>query len=175
MIEKALAIKGFMSEPELQWLAQRARESEVIVEIGCFYGRSTRALADNTKGKVYCIDPWPGAVWNIYGNIAISSGEFVFKKFQENLKDHIESSKVIVHRGIITDFPVKISPDFIFIDGDHLFEGFKTDLEWAIKIVKKGIISGHDYDNRDWPAVKELVDTHFPIIGREGYIWWAQK
>jgi Methyltransferase domain len=177
MLDKALSIKGFMSEPELQWLAERASESNTIIEIGSYYGRSARALADNTDGKVYCIDPWPGVLLNTYGKVAISSGQYVFEQFKRNLADHIESGKVTYHRGTVRDFPRTFveKADFVFIDGDHLFEPFRTDLEWAIQLVQSGIVSGHDYENVDWPAVKQLVDEHFPIIGRKGFIWWARK
>ncbi len=175
MIEKALSVKGYMSEPELQWLAERAVDAKVIVEIGCYYGRSTRALADNTEGKVYCIDPWPGAILNQYGKIAISSGNYVFQSFQNNLKDHINSGKVIVHRGTVKDFDLIDDADFIFIDGDHLKVPFEDDLEFAERLIKKGIISGHDYGNIDWPAVKQLVDKNYSKVNTEGFIWWTQK
>jgi len=171
MIENALEIKGYMSVAELQWLAERAAESKVIVEIGSYYGRSARALADNTRGKVYCIDPWPGPVLNEYGNIAISSGNFVFEQFKKNLGDHIQTGKVIFHRGTVEDFPFEIEPDFVFIDGNHLEKPFRTDLEFANKLVKKGVISGHDYENTDWPAVKKVVDETYPEIERKEFIW----
>jgi SAM-dependent methyltransferase len=173
MIEHALKTKGFMSEPELQWLAERAVESKVIVEIGCYYGRSTRALADNTKGRVYCIDPWPGPLLNQYGKIAVASGNYVYKQFLRSFDDYIKADKVIVHRGTVKDFPYDIEPDFIFIDGNHLEPAVQDDLKFALTILKHGIIAGHDYANPDWPAVKKLVDMTFPTIGTEGHIWWT--
>lgn len=177
MIERALHIKGFMSEPELQWLADRAREYNTIVEIGTYYGRSARALADNTNGKVYCIDPYPGILNNTFGKVAISSGEFVYKQAQHNLRDHIQSGKLVLHRGTVDDFPYQIEPDFVFIDGDHLEAPFLKDFNWMLSKVKKGMLSGHDYENVDWPAVKQIVDSTFPAdrIGKKGFIWWTKK
>jgi|SRR5215510_3720915 len=175
-LTNAVNIKGYMMENELEWLARTARDSKCIVEIGTYYGRSARAMADNTKGRIYCIDPYPGVVFYQNGVGAISSGNYVYKQAQKLLADHIDSGKLVIHRGTVTDFPFDIEPDFIFIDGDHVPEAFKIDLEWGEKkIAFGGILSGHDYDNVGWPAVKELVDARFPTIGREGYIWWTRR
>lgn len=41
------------------------------------------------------------------------------------------------------------SIDFVFIDGNHEYEGVKEDIElWYPKIKKGGIVSGHDYVER---------------------------
>ena len=57
-ITRALQIPGMMSEEELTYLAELASDREWIVEIGSWMGRSARAMADNTKGTVYCVDTW---------------------------------------------------------------------------------------------------------------------
>lgn len=174
-LSNAVNIKGFMFENELEWLARTAKKSKCIVEIGTYYGRSARAIADNTEGKLYCIDPYPGVVFYQNGVSAISSGSYVFRQAQKNLSEHILSGKVLIHRGTIEDFPHFIDPDFIFIDGDHCEEAVRKDVDWAKRMVSKGIISGHDYENIGWPCVKQVVDENFPTIGREGFIWWTQK
>lgn len=52
--------------------------------------------------------------------------------------------------------------DFIFIDGDHSFEGVKADIKlWLPKIKPGGFISGHDYDHPKLPGVKQAVDEAF--------------
>lgn len=176
-LTNAVNIKGYMMENELEWLGRTAKDKSYIVEIGTYYGRSARALADNTNGKLICIDPYPGVVFFEQGHVAISSGNYVYRQCQKNLKDHIDAGKVQIHRGTVEDFPnvLGLEPDFIFIDGDHNEPGIRKDIEWAIKTIKPGgIISGHDYDNKGWEAVKKVVDEHFPTIGREGYIWWTQ-
>ena len=173
-ISKALPIKGYMMENELEWLAKTAKESKCIVEIGTFYGRSARALADNTEGKVYCIDPYPGVVFFENG-VSISSGNYVYRQAQKNLADHIESGKLTIHRGTVEDFPYDIAPDFVFIDGDHHAYPFVKDLHWSLKKLRKGVLSGHDYENVGWPDVTKVVDANFPTIGREGFIWWVTR
>lgn len=181
-LTKSVVIKGYMMETELEWLAQTAKDKKCIIEIGTYYGRSARAMADNMTEdcKLYCIDPYPGIVFYEAGNVAISSGSYVYRQAQKNLQDHIEAGRVIFHRGTVLDFPYELEPDFIFIDGDHCPEAFLVDLEWSIGTMPSresgiGILAGHDYENLGWPGVKKIVDEHFPTIGRKDYIWWIRK
>ena len=59
---------------------------------------------------------------------------------------------------------------FIYIDGDHRYEGVKIDIEaWYPKVRKGGLICGHDYTGEIIPAkydvmsfnVKKAVDEFF--------------
>ena len=49
-LRRAKKISGWISGPELLWLAQQAQYHSVIIEIGSWKGRSTRALGDYTPG-----------------------------------------------------------------------------------------------------------------------------
>ena len=52
------------------------------------------------------------------------------------------------------------SLDFVFVDGDHSYEGVKEDIDiWLPKIKTGGYICGHDYDSR--PGVRQAVDEAF--------------
>ena len=47
--------------------------------------------------------------------------------------------------------------DFLWIDGDHSYEGVKKDIyHWTPLVKKGGFICFHDY--RDAPRVKKAVD-----------------
>jgi predicted O-methyltransferase YrrM len=50
-----------MGSDELAWLAATAAQSQSIAEIGCWQGRSTKALADSCRGRVFAIDHFLGA------------------------------------------------------------------------------------------------------------------
>ena len=52
------------------------------------------------------------------------------------------------------------SLDFVYIDGDHSYEGAKSDIElYYSKVKQNGLIAGHDYENEDIiKAVKELLE-----------------
>ncbi|MBU4356393.1 MAG: class I SAM-dependent methyltransferase, partial [Proteobacteria bacterium] len=54
-------IKGWMSQKELQWLYEQARNMDSIVEIGCWHGRSTHAFLSGCRGTVYAVDHWQGS------------------------------------------------------------------------------------------------------------------
>ena len=56
------------------------------------------------------------------------------------------------------------SVDFIYIDGDHSYEGVKADINNYFNKLKKdtkSFIGGHDYTN-EWPGVVSAVDETFP-------------
>ncbi len=179
VLDKAETIKGWMSTPELQFLAQRARESELIIEFGSYHGRSTRALADNTNGVVFAVDPWNGIYFDDKGNQVGYIEPTAYEKFQENLRDHLDNEKVIPFQMYSYDFPIRGNQlaDFIFIDGDHRREAVKEDIQIALYLIKNGgIIAGHDYGRADWPGVKRAVDELFPDgVNKVDTIWWIQK
>lgn len=155
MIEKALAIDGWMSEVELAWLAEQAATHYRIVEIGSHLGRSTRALADNTPGTVYAVDTWYGPP---EVSIPIWEREKIYDQFLANMNGLIEAGKVVPLRVNHRDIKVDFIPDMVFIDGSHQYEDVKRDLEkWR---GYPALLCGHD---ATWEEVKkalgELPDT----------------
>jgi len=173
-IEKALSIGGWMSQRELLWLAFRANLSKTIMEIGCHRGRSTRAMADNTSGVIYAVDPWVAEYYNDDGSI-FSSCMNVYDVFEHNLKDHIQSGRVIPVKEYSYNLNPLVKFDFTFIDGDHRYHSVKQDIEIALKSTKTGgVIAGHDYTHTDWPGVKKAVDEFFgDKIKLTDSIWWV--
>lgn len=71
--------------------------------------------------------------------------------------------------------------DFVYIDGDHSYQGIREDLEaWFPKVRVGGIIAGHDYGQPAFPGVKAVVDAFFDRFGikvhHEGVgVWWAMR
>jgi hypothetical protein len=76
--------------------------------------------------------------------------------------------------------------DFVFIDGDHTYEGVKRDIEaWAPKVRDGGIVAGHDIDTPlgggDW-GVRQAVEEYMTRekigaaleVGNK-YTWFYQK
>jgi predicted O-methyltransferase YrrM len=174
-IERALTIPGWMSREELIWLATQSSEFSRIVEFGSFQGRSTRAMADNTSGTIWAVDPWNGDYPGNFGEpVAINT--YVFPEFKKNLEDHILSGRVIPVRGFSTGFSLPHQVDMVFIDGDHRYKEVVKDINKAQEMVRLGgIISGHDYNSEGWPDVTRAVHDTLGKVSVEDSIWWTQK
>src|SRR5215475_4084690 len=96
-LENALQIDGWMSYPELEILAGLAKKSSSIIEVGCYKGRTTRVLADNTEGIVYCLDPLEGTYFQDNGQPLFTHLN-TYETFCNNLSGPIKSGKVILYR-----------------------------------------------------------------------------
>lgn len=174
----AATIEGWMSEQELVFLSQIARDKKVIVEFGSHCGRSTRALADNSpaNARIYAVDPWSGEYKNAEGKDWNVLGGSRFDDFRANLNDHLLSGKVIPVRKLSTDFAlVGDEADLVFIDGDHQYETVLADIRNALRWTKRGgIIAGHDYNHESWPgvaqAVTKMFGKNFQVIGTIWYV-----
>ena len=156
-ITRALAIEGWMTRAELQWLAERASEHRVIVELGSYLGRSTRALADATEGTVYAIDDWGGPREL---EMAKSERASLFPRFLRNVDD-LPSLRLAPiqsrHEDVRWDGP---TPDMVFIDGSHDYPSVKRDLAyWLGKIPPDGLLCGHD---ASWTGVRLALDELLP-------------
>ena len=173
VLHRAKSLVGWMSDAELVILAEFARESKSVFEIGCYFGRSTRALADNCKGKVHAIDSWEVINRANDGNPAFDSNIITYNLFRCNLNDHIASGKLIVNPVNWEDYQSNYTADFIFLDGDHKYEAVKHDILKAFDYLEpNGILSGHDYN---WPGVAKAVNEIFPVINVKESIWWIRK
>lgn len=150
-----------MEHDELAWLAIQASKARYILEIGSHRGRSTRAMADNTKGFIHAVDPWEPTYFKDDGTPLGNSFD-VYPQFEQNLKEHITSGRVAPFKMHSIDFFAPISYDLIFIDGDHRYSAVKNDIKLGLDCINpKGIIAGHDYTHNDWPGVKKAVDEFF--------------
>ena len=163
--------EGWMGKRSRKWLRRAARRRKRIIEIGSWLGRSTKVLADSTKGRVWAVDHWLGTPndaeqHQLYAaDVARGS---VFDQFCANLAPELGSGKVVALRMPSADAAkVLVSQygsvfDMVFIDGDHSYEGCAADIRNYLPLLKRGgLLCGHDYH---WPGVKRAVDE---AIGEE--------
>lgn len=179
-IMNAMQIEGWMSENELRWLAQRAKESELMVEFGSHCGRSTRAMGDNIKpeGQIYAVDPWDGKYLtdeNIPSTILEGSRWYDFCR---NMKDLIDIGRVVPCRAPSREFKMMNGrkADLVFLDGDHRYDNVIEDIGLAKAMTKPGgIIAGHDYGHPGWPGVQKAVDELYGDreIKTLDTLWWV--
>lgn len=174
IVHRAQATHGWMYDAELLWLADRASEHRLIVELGCFVGRSTRAMADNTLGTVVAFD------WFLGPTDSMGEVRYHFPKpknqleeFRRNLADHIASGKVVVMVGDHRRFRFDARPDMVFIDGDHKYENVVNDVDaWMHRLASGGLLCGHDVEIPDVRrAVTELLPDHQVVPATTIWYW----
>jgi predicted O-methyltransferase YrrM len=157
-VKHAMSIFGWMSEDELVWLAEQAGKSKRILEVGSHLGRSTSALAINTRGVVYAVDLWQDE--KVYRDFMLRKALNVFP---------VRGDSVTRSTQVAGEF------DFIFIDADHSYEAVKADIAaWSKRLAPGGTIAGHDYDAH-WPGVMRAVDEAYPgRLRGAGSIWYVR-
>ena len=179
-LRRALETNGWMSEPELQWLAEQAHSSKMIAEIGSWMGRSTRAICDNTDGLVFAVDTWKGTTDD--PNFPPEPSEnYFYGQFTTNLGDHLWTGKLTALRMTSLEAAAKFAGhvkfDFIFIDGDHSYESVRNDiLAWRPLLVEGGVFAGHDFDSFYDGVVRAVRELIAPVPNQVGgsSLWYLQ-
>lgn len=174
-LEKAKAIFGWMPESELEWLRQQAAIHKSIVEVGSFMGRSTRALADNTRGTVTAVDTWAGSDEEEHRKLLEGKPkDWLFEEFQRNMAG---CKNVFPLQRFSVDAANALRGhlfDFIFLDASHDYANIKADiLAWRPLLAPWGLFSGHDYQTGA-PGVIQAVDEL--LLNRKIFesIWYWQ-
>jgi predicted O-methyltransferase YrrM len=175
-------LEGQLAIEETHFLLTRAAGARTIVEIGSYRGKSCAALALGSAphGRVTAIDPHlscEGAGTTGYN----AEDEAVFHRtmLRMGVADrvtHIVKTSHEARAGWPDDQPI----DFLWIDGDHSYEGLRTDLnDWAELVAPGGLLAGHDYKHRE--GVRRAWHEYFD--GRPGWskprfvrsIAWTQR
>jgi len=182
--QKIASVEGWMADGEPEFLYHAAKNAQgegVIVEIGSYKGKSTIALAAGSRlgsGKrVYAIDPHMTDVEQKLSNAGRSS----LDDFKNNIEtagvsDMVET--VVAKSGDhVKNWNQPIS--FLWIDGDHSYEGAKRDLvDWEPHVIENGVVAYHDstYAEVD-RVVRELMfkNNNYTDFGIVGTITYARK
>lgn len=186
-LAKALAIPGWSTEQELTWLANHARKSATIAEIGSWRGRSARAMADNTDAIIFCIDTWADDAIGNYGwwtpqesPDKYKTKDWLWSEFRNNLGRYIGNKVIPIRMTSAEAFELLIQRgvkfDMVFIDGAHDYENVKRDvMTWEHLIKPNGILCGHDYNDPTCPDVALAINSLLPRIELTGTIWRAYQ
>ena len=161
-------IEGWTTELELEWLEDRAKEMSSVVEIGCWKGRSAKALLEGCSGRVWCIDHFKGSSEAQFSTPARAEKEKIYERFMENV-GHYKNLEVVKCKSEEAAERANGIVDMVFIDGDHRYECVKQDIDlWLPKCRK--LICGHDY-NEVWKAVHDVLGK---ITGIYESIWYKE-
>lgn len=152
------AIPTAMHERELRMLFKLARScppNAVVLEIGSYLGASSCYLAaglSQSGGRLICVDTWQ--------NDAMSEGRRdTFAAFIRQTTNFGAGIKVVRKRSTdLCDLDIPPDVHLVFIDGDHSYEGAKSDFELIQRwLAKGGIVAFHDSNSPRHPGVSRVI------------------
>ena len=170
-VDQAEKIEGWMSREELRWLYETAQKMDSIVEIGSYKGRSTYALLSGCKGPVYAVDPFnEGQI--IHDSLV---GKDTYDDFIKNVGHfpNLHARRMTSEAAAADSLPPVV--DMVFIDGNHEPDMVTKDLAlWAPRA--RRLVCGHDYNDPQWPGVKQALNEYFPeeVSAGPGSLWWKR-
>jgi hypothetical protein len=181
-------IPGFLVEEEARFLgliAACAPRGGAILEIGSFKGKSTVMLAKVARhyglGKVVAVDPHNFNSAELEGH-RTAPGASSYEEFLNHLEAASVSNHVEVHRAFSTEIaaawnrPIR----FLWIDGDHSYEGAKSDFDGFIQhVIPEGIVAFHDALHAFSGPIRVFVEevlrsNQFGAAGFVHSIAWSQ-
>jgi len=142
-------------------------------EIGVHRGGFAAELINNVQPrKFHLIDPWhyePSVEYknSWYGGVAKGKQEEMdvrYKCVQQRFSQEIASGQVEINRGFSDVVSSQFAADYfdwVYIDGNHLYEFVKKDLEsYFSKLKRGGLLIGDDYGTKGWwnDGVTKAVD-----------------
>jgi predicted O-methyltransferase YrrM len=154
-------------------LASKAR-CGIFLEIGSYLGASSCFIAAGikragTNSKLYCIDTWQ--------NDSMTEGNRdTYAEFLKNTSKYNEFIFPIRTTSVNASKTFNEKIDFLFIDGDHSYEGVKSDVDtWLPKLSDGAPVIFHD---SGWAeGVKKVINEDIkPIIRNEDSLpnmWWG--
>lgn len=142
----------------------RTMRPQTCVEIGSARGLSAcmigKALKENGFGKLYAIDPHVQTNWNdtnsidTYGLMRANLARFGVQNYVEIIREFSSTVARDWHDPI----------DLLFIDGDHSYEGVKSDWEGFSRHIKPfGLVVFHDTTwayHTDHPSYRSDLGVH---------------
>lgn len=138
-------------------------------EIGVWEGGFAEKICrHNSNLALTCVDPWRSMADYKEGKNDPARMEQAFRTARKRL----EPFACTFLRMTSAEAAEHVEPgslDFVYLDGNHLFEHVLRDLKlWAPKVRSGGMVSGHDYGARDKhkafiqvkPAVDQFAREH---------------
>ena len=157
--------RGFL----LEMLPKHSVGAEIGVHLGDF---SAQLLATVQPKTLHLIDPWAHLTSTVYATAWYGGAA---KRGQQEMDERhaavcsrfdaqIRVGQVQVHRGFSTDILEQFADghlDWVYIDGNHLYEYVIKDLALSLRKTRVGgFVTGDDYTEGGWwsGGVKKAVD-----------------
>ena len=160
-------------------IIRKTKEKPLIgAEIGVASGKHAKQILNflNIK-QLVLVDPWKvySDDWQADNTSPKGLDKFDDTFHENNYKKTVKKFSNNPKVKIIRDYSVNAAKmfddkyfDFVYLDGDHSYEGVKKDLDsWYPKLKKFGVMCGDDYGNMHLPvieAVSEFVYEHKLLV-----------
>jgi len=147
-----------------RYLANQVPQNGRMIELGVHHGKSLCSIADIIREKDMIVDAVD----------VFTPPDKAKEFFHRNIENF--GIKVNLLVGLTSEMYCQFIDscfDLVFIDADHRYEGFKSDIEnYLPKVKTGGILAGHDYN---LPDIKLALEEKFNNINHDQKIWWIIK
>jgi predicted O-methyltransferase YrrM len=179
----AASIEGWLTDAEGEFLFRLAAGCPPglpVVEIGSWKGKSTVWLASGVRPSggtlVFAIDPHEQSLED--------PSATTFDELKQNLArsgvSHVVVPIVDASHNVARTF--EQTPGVVFVDGSHLYDNVRTDLDdWFPKLVDGGILALHDVLNEQWSGPRQALrrllwhSTEIAAVQFVDSIAWMKK
>lgn len=153
--------------------ASTARLIGDVVEVGCWEGRSTIAIANAVWPEpVQAVDTWEGSPGEVSADLA--ERRDVFATFMSNISELTEGNVTAHRMGWRDYFAVNRHPiRFLHIDAEHTYREVRDNITAALPLlVDGGVICGDDVHH---PPVRDAVLELLPDASVTATLWHWSK
>ena len=156
------------------FLLRMMPKDAVCAEVGVYAGDFSEHILRITRPKtLHLIDPWKFFDDSAHKGAEFGSGTFIDQRKMDGIyssvlgrfESQIKAGTVVVHRQTSEEASMAFGDghfDWVYIDGDHVYDAVRKDLEiFHTKVKAGGIISGDDYCkslNYQKDGVEKAVD-----------------
>ena len=154
----------------LDYIKTQLPDNPKVLEIGVEHGHFSHKIMNVLEpSELHLLDPWDwnpsnGKVYSVghMTNVPTAHSSVNMQiKIERAYEKEIAEGKVHIHRGYSNELVDNFEQgyfDFIYLDGCHLYDSVKQDIEDYHKKVKPdGILGGHDYISKETLFVQEGV------------------
>lgn len=144
-------------------LLERMPKGSICAEIGVYKGDFSEHILNVVRPKqLHLIDPWyyeTGAkyqhTWH-GGKVGVNQAHMdeLYESVERRFRKEISAGTVVIHRAsssvALNNFPIAFF-DWVYIDGNHLYDFVRADIELSLRVVRPGgLIAGDDYHMNGW-------------------------
>jgi len=171
------------NSPHIQYMKDLKKDMtcKVYVEIGVLYGGSIiEQMKDSQECIFIGIDPFSG----YYGNSYDPHRKVDLTEHLDIVKNNIDENNPNNHKyhllkgfsnEMVDEFKkLNLQIDYLFIDGDHSYQGVMDDFKnYSPFVSKDGIIVFDNYNDNAWSEVTKavdelLLDTNIELVNKYG-------